>query len=478
MRREMQQVTENANNARLREQMRNNISERNKRADRLFEKWEKTPVIGEGLRNLRDLNESKARNLAFILENEEEHLSKLTETQISSSFQTTPENVVRIVRYAYPNSIRGEVFLEWGMETARDSIYYLHSNYGKTLRDATKGAHVLETAEYRYPTEVEREAMDQTADGSQKAFTHTTAIHPFRPYTVRILVNGSPVGVDDGNGNFHGNGVSGTVNYDSGVVEFTFTTAPANGTPIEVEYNYDSEVDTNYGNIGSIELQIKDYQFIVKPKPLYISWSKMTELLLNTTLNIDAEEALIRGAADEFKKALDFEAVSLGWRVAKSHTPVIFDCKGAVGEPEVDRMNAFSKAVESAGDIMLDTIMRGGVTKMVGGPKAVTQIMLHSRFDASNRQPKVGIYRVGSLDGVDIYKAPSQIIPNDQIMCVYRNELIPEDVAIAFGTLVPLYKTQTLEFKEFYKETGMAIFGDSKVLQPLYLQRIQLNNMV
>ena len=63
-------------------------------------------------------------------------------------------------------------------------------------------------------------------------------------------------------------------------------------------------------------------------------------------------------------------------------------------------------------------------------------------------------------------------------MCVYRNELIPEDVAIAFGTLVPLYKTQTLEFKEFYKETGMAIFGDSKVLQPLYLQRIQLNNMV
>jgi hypothetical protein len=51
--------------------------------------------------------------------------------------------------------------------------------------------------------------------------------------------------------------------------------------------------------MGSIELQLRDYQFRVKPWPLYVSWSKMTELLINTTLNIDAEDALIRGASDE-----------------------------------------------------------------------------------------------------------------------------------------------------------------------------------
>ena len=478
MRREMhKEVNESSNNTLIREQMARKLSERNEMADRLLEKWQKTPVIGDGIRDLRDMNESKARNLAFMLENEETHLNNLTETQISNSFQTTPENVIRIVRYAYPNSVRGELFLEWGMETARDSIYYMHSVYGKTKRDAIKDQRVLETAEYRYPTEIEREAMDQAADGSQAAFTHTTAIHPFRPYTVKILIDGVPSGVDDGAGNLHGQGVTGTVNYQTGVVEFTFDTAPASGTTVEVEYNYDSEVEANYSQIGSIELQLRDYQFRVKPKPLYISWSKMTELLLNTTLNIDAEEALIRGAADEFKKALDFEAVAMGWRVAKSHTPVEFDCKGAVGEPEVDRMNAFSKAIEKAGNLSLDVLLRGGVTKMVGGPDAIAQIMLHSRFDASNRQPRVGIYRAGSLDGIDVYKAPSMVIPSDQIMTIYRNEMIPEDVSIAFGTLVPLYKTQTLEFKEFYKETGMAIFGDSKVLQPLYIQRIQLNNM-
>lgn len=477
MRREMRQVTESANNQLMREQMARKLSERNELADRLLEKWQKTPVIGEGIEKLRGMNEAKARNLAIILENEETHLSNLTETQISNTFQTTPENVIRIVRWAYPNSVRGEVFLEWGMETARDSIYYLHSIYGKTLRGATTGQRVLETAEYRYPTEVTIDNAVETADGATHTFSTTASVAPFRPFTLKVLVNGTPTAVDDGHGNIQGDDITGTVNYQTGEITAVFGTAPASGVAVEFEYNYDSEVDTNYSNIGSIELQLKDYQFRVKPKPLFISWSKMTELLLNTTLNIDAEEALIRGAADEFKKSLDFEAMAMGWRVAKSHNPVIFDCKGAVGEPEVDRMNAFSKAVEKAGNLMYDTLMRGGVTKMVGGPSAVAQIQLHSRFDASNKQPKVGVYRTGSLDGIDIYMAPSQIIPDDQIMCVYRNELIPEDVAIAFGTLVPLYKTQTLEFKEMYKETGMAIFGDSKVLQPVYLQRIQLNNM-
>ena len=477
MRREMRQVTEARGNQLIREQMARKLSERNELADRLLEKWQKTPIIGEGIRNIRDMNESKARNLAFMLENEETHLANLTETQISNTFQTTPENVIRIVRYAYPNSVRGELFLEWGMETARDSIYYMHSVYGKTKRDAVKDQRVLETTEYRYPTEVTIDNAIETANGSTTTFTATASVFPFRPYTVKVLVNGTPSAVDDGAGNLHGEGISGTVDYNTGALSAVFDTAPASGVAIEFEYNYDSEVDTNYSEIGSIELQLRDYQFRVKPKPLYISWSKMTELLLNTTLNIDAEEALIRGAADEFKKALDFEAVAMGWRVAKAHTPVEFDCKGAVGEPEVDRMNAFSKAIKRAGNISRDILLRGGVTKMVGGPDAVAQVTLHSRFDASNRQPEVGIFRVGSLDGIDIYQAPSRIIPNDQMMTIYRNELIPEDVAIAFGTLVPLYKTQTLEFKEFYKETGMAIFGDQKVLQPLYLQRIQLNNM-
>lgn len=473
MRREMRNMDEQTA---IREKMNAELSARNEQADRLLEKWEKTAEIGDGIKDLRAKNENKARALAFVLENEEAHLSKLTETQISSAFQTTPENVLRIVRLAYPNSVRGDLFLEWGMETARDSIYYLHPVYGSTKNGGVKGSQILATAEGDYASEVTSVSLG-TGDASTTDFTGDLGTNVIRPYTVIIFTDGTPVASDNGSGVIMGSGVSGTVDYTTGAVTVKFTTAPASGAAVSASAHVDTEVEAAYPTIGSIELQLKDYQFRVTPRPLYISWSKMTELLLNTTLNIDAEEALIRGAGDEFKKALDFEAVGKGWGVAKGHTAVTFDCKGATGEAEVDRMAAFSKAIDKAGDIIYNALLRGGVTKMVGGTDAINQIMLHPRFDATGKQPKVGIYRVGSIDGVDIYKAPNQIIPTDEIMTIYKNELVPEDVSIAFGTLIPLYRTQTLEYKELYKESGLAQFGDAKVLMPEYLQRIKLLNL-
>ncbi len=473
MRKEMREKKE----AQIREQRIAELSARNENADRLYEKWAKKPGIGDGLDTLREKDEAKARAISIILENEENHLSKLTETQISNAFSTTPENVLRVVRLGYPNSVRGELFLEWAMETARDSIYYLSPVYASAKRGSTAGNVTHESDVYRYASEIESESLG-TGDSSTTNFTMTLANPPLRPYTVKLLVGNTPVATDDGSGNIVGSTIdTGSVNYNDGSIDVTFKTAPDASTSLTIEYNYDSEVADQYTDLGSIELQLRDYQFRVKPFPLYVSWSKMTELLINTTLNIDAEDALIRGAADELKKSLDFHAIRMGWQVAKGHTPVTFDIQGAVGESEIDRMSAFNKAIDGANDKMYDLLQRGGVSKLVGGPSAVSQIKLHKRFDGSNRQPRVGAYREGSLDGIDIYKVPSSIIPTDEIMAIFKNEQNAEDVSIAFGSLIPLYKTQTLEYKEFYSETGLSFFGDSKVLQPNYIQRIKLENL-
>lgn len=464
----------------MREQRNEMLSQRNDNADRLFEKWSKKSGIGDNMNKIMETDVSKARALSLVLENQENHLSRLTETQISNSFSTTPENVLRVVRLGYPNSVRSELFLEWAMETARDSIYYLSPVYTAAKRGATEGARMKESPAFRYGSEIEVEESG-IGDGSTVKFDDTLTNVPLRPFTVRVLIDDVPVATDDGAGNLTGalldpaktNGIA----YTTGVYEINFKDAPDAAAVVTIEYHYDSEVFGNYSDIGSVELQLRDYQFRVRPWPLYVSWSKMTELLINTTLNIDAEDALIRGAADEFKKSLDFHAIRMAFQSAKGHTPVTFDCQGAVGEPEIDRMTAFNKAIDQASDKMYDKLQRGGVTKLVGGPGAVTQIKLHRRFDGANRQPRVGAYREGSLDGIDVYKVPASIVPNDEILAIYKNELNPEDVSVAFGSLIPLYQTQTLEYKEFYKETGLAYFGDAKVLQPNYLQRIKLSNL-
>lgn len=471
--------------AQKREEMKERISQRNDYADRLFEKWQGTKGVGEGFDKMYEADATKARNLSIILENQENHLSRLTETQISNSFSTTPENVIRVVRLGYPNSVRSELFLEWAMETARDSIYYLSPVYSSTKRGATAAGITHESAAYRYASEMEIETIG-TGDGSTVAFTGATSggdvgNPPLRPYTVTVYVNGAPVATDNGASGLIGaslnSSATNSIDYVTGAFTVTFTTAPTAGQAVEVGYNFDSEDSDQYADLGSVELQLKDYQFRVRPFPLYVSWSKMTELLINTTLNIDAEDALVRGAADELKKSLDFHAIRMAYAASRGNSAVTFNATAAAGESEIDRAMAFSRTIDQASDVMFNSIQRGGVTHIVGGPNAISYIKLHRRFDGSTAQPRVGAHRVGSLDGLGVYKAPSSIIPTNELLFIYHNDQVPEDVSLAFGSLIPLYRTQTLEYKEFYKETGMAFFGDAKVLNSKYLVRGTITNI-
>jgi hypothetical protein len=477
-------------NENLQENKEKQISEYKQQGNILVEKWSKKPGIGEGLQESFDSNPDKVRGLGYALENQEAYLKKLTETQISTAFSTTPENVMRIVRLGYPNSVRGELFLEWAMQTARDSIYYLFPQYSTTNRGATINTRTIESAAYRYGSEVEEEANGTLGDGSTTTFTGVCSVTPVIPYSLRIYVDNVLLGNDDGKGLLTGsgqnigdnitNGVSaGTIDYTLGIYSVTFSTAPAIGTTILIEYKYNSEVAADYGQLGQIELQLRDYQFRIRPYPLGVSWSKMTELLLGTTLNIDAEEALIRGAADEVKKGLDFMALRLAYRAAKANTAVAFDASAAsAGEDSaILRAQAITNAINRAGNIMYGLLQRGGVTKIVGGPNAVSYLELHKKFTDAGKQPSVGAFKTGSLGNIDVYKAPVSIIPDNELVCIYRNDYVPEDVSIAFGSLIPLYQTPKLEFKQLYSELGLAHFGDAKVLQSKYLVRIVLNNL-
>ena len=109
MRREMRQKL---SEDQIQEVTQQKLSERRQAGDQLFEKWSKKKNLGEGLDTLYKKNEKKAHNLSFVLENQEKHLKSLTETQISNAFSTAPLNVMKIIRLAYPNSIRGDIFTE------------------------------------------------------------------------------------------------------------------------------------------------------------------------------------------------------------------------------------------------------------------------------------------------------------------------------------------------------------------------------
>jgi len=91
------------------------LNEKSARSDRLREKWARVPEIGSGIKAMSD---TKGRNLAVMLEKQARYMAKMTEATYSSAFAATPENMIRLVRLAYPNSIRDKLFTEFNKAVA------------------------------------------------------------------------------------------------------------------------------------------------------------------------------------------------------------------------------------------------------------------------------------------------------------------------------------------------------------------------
>ncbi|ADO44950.1 hypothetical protein Hydth_0550 [Hydrogenobacter thermophilus TK-6] len=109
-----------------------------------------------------------------------------------------------------------------------------------------------------------------TGDGTTTSFTGTLAT-PVTPSSVSVSYTvGSTTytAVDDGKGNITGDYIStGTVNYQTGSISLTFSTAPANGTQINVKYS-NSEVI----NVFADDIAFKDERiYVAYGSDIYIS---------------------------------------------------------------------------------------------------------------------------------------------------------------------------------------------------------------
>jgi hypothetical protein len=260
-----------------------------------------------------------------------------------------------------------------------------------------------------------------------------------------------------------------------------FASALTTADTFTVEWSHNSEVSTLYGEQGEANVRLVGYDFRVKPYPIGFSWSKMTELLMLDALKSDAEEVLISAGADELKKSLDFQAIKMGYGASRWTTAVEFNTDWAAAGSDSDYAHTQSvvKALRNASQKTYASLMRGGnATSYVAGAGACTYLTGHKGYVADDAMPGVGAYKMGTLNGIPIYQAPSDVVPNNEIMCVYKNNREEaNDSALVIGSYIPLYKTQTLEFKNFYKENALAFFGDMRINEGKYITRVTLTNL-
>jgi hypothetical protein len=102
-----------------------------------------------------------------------------------------------------------------------------------------------------------------------------------------------------------------------------------------------------------------EYTFKPSPTSIGVSWSQLTEITLDTSFNISAEETLVTYASQEIRSALDYRAIRLAYAVAKTnakHNPMyIYEFDAHWGnnqslEGYIANAQTFVNAVDAIGD--------------------------------------------------------------------------------------------------------------------------------
>lgn len=496
------------------------LQERKYRMQLNYEKWKRIPEIGQ---ELSKLGESQALSTSLALEQQTRYMKTLTETQISDGFfGAAPDHLLRLIMFSYPNSIRPELFTEFQMETAKDSIKYIRAYYnnegsgitggGNTPRAVSRsfrGAEwfntpMVEAPEDRIPSEMAQLEPETTvelqvdfvlpADNSEWKHGYLDG------WSSLHAANGDPLAIQRRNGSWtiidveRIDSITGTLAGDgvivAGTVGTLWATTHAAIAPAFLVGRYDSELDLAGEHMGDVKLRMTSYQFQPRPLTMGVSWTHLSEIILGSSFNASTEELMYQAVGEEIRKSLDLRAVRLARQEALTPdaSSLVWDARpfsvqqgdnnNVYNDTYIQHAQLVSHAFDRIGDQMYNDIMRGGVSRIVGGPAAISYLGLHEGFSSAGSQPKIGAYKAGTLNGIPVFKVPSSVIPDDEIVTIWKNDYNEADVAMAFGVLVPFFSTGTLQRKTLVREGAVAYYGDEQVLQPKYFGRLKLNNLL
>lgn len=453
-------------------------------ADKLVEKWSRTRE-GVNLDVSWNINATKARTGAYFLEKQNKLLNKLSETQISSAFQTTPEYVKKIVRIGGANSNRSVIFTDWFLQTTDDAVYFVDRVRERAIRGAVADENIYTQKRQNYASSEHKETAG-TGDAVTTTFAFTAAILPIKMYHVAVLVDGEKIANDNGAGGFVSsilNTTTSTVNYTTGVHSLVFNVAPTSGAVIEVVYNFDTEVSATFdAQLGRTKIKVSKQRFDVQLHPLGYSFSDLAEITLSTAGVItNMTEEMVKIIGEEHAMRMDYQAFNKAKQLALGNPIATFDTDFAAAQEDNDYNHA-QRIISTIADmegLVYDDVKRGELNVGIAGRKALTYLKKHAKWETDKTQPHVaGSYLAGYLDNIAIYRTPSDVatVADNEVMLTFKNVDVETDTALIFGTMEPI--TASLRYPNFQTDGTIAALEDHMVVTPKFVRLLRLENLV
>lgn len=458
------------------------LKNRNAKMDRLVEKWSKN-TVGFGLQDLAEKKIHRARVTAQMLENQNNHMKKLSEAIISQNFSTRPENVLKVVRIGSANSNRGDFATEFPLTTVDDAIFFIDMIYESTKRGATADAKIYEANPSARFYAGEMYEQTGTQSGTSHSFTCDNV--PIVKGKINVMVDRKLVGYDDGANGFVALDSSildadnsSVTSYTTGTIVITTLTSQSIGD-VQLLVQFDSENSDLFTQYGKVSLSISKKRFNARPQPLGYTYSSMTELMMGTEGLGDVEDMLLQAVGDEHAKSKDYKAIAILRSIALLNDSYTFDTAFAAAGEVSDKSHAQTllPKIGSISGLIYDSIKRGKINKAIAGSQALEYMKKHDLWKTDDSQVRTGVYFAGKLDDIDTFCCPAEanLVANDEILFTYKNPLEGMDVGVAFGVLTEL--TASLAYPQFYIDGNIASVEDYLPITTSLVRKLKLENL-
>lgn len=421
----------------------------------------------------------------------EDAINATANTLLSPGVASLTPAVVDIVNVFYPQMVANYIADIQALDRQSGQIFTIKTRYSETAADVKAGDIVFEKAtdgtyssegviSYTAATPTSGKLTLNPSDIASADAAHTVVV---RAGSFIVRVAGKEVARDygqdtdlEGKGVLYsviGNGISGTVDAQTGVATLTVDSNKyADTVKFSAEASYDTEIDEDL--IHKIQFDIPNQPILAKEHPLMSSYSVAAGLVMNAHLAIDTDELISNQLAGTIRWERDLALVKTVYDAAKQDASLTFDCSAnGTNLTLAQRYSSYTTTISSARGLIQEIAGRGTVDFIiVSASQGLVVVEQIEGFKAAPEAKKpIGPYLAGTLrDGtINVIAVPyTKTLQADQVVFGFKGFQLG-DSSVILAEWVPLYMTPTFQAPNLRNHKGCLSFYDLFVNKPEYL---------
>jgi hypothetical protein len=323
-----------------------------------------------------------------------------------------------------------------------------------------------------YYSEVRTQTVATTSGTTNYSFTLPG---PLRKRYLSVRVGTTAKAIDDGEGNILGNGVYGTVNYDTGAVTLTLDPSLVSSpTPPSITVTFHQNLVESPANLPGFRWELRSKLVQTQFFTIYSQFSSVTEHLIKQRFGRLFAEDIVYDAVTQINAAVLSRAVRLLDQAASTWTPITWPQNPPAGVSAAEHRLTFLDTLETA---ITEIGKRSGAAArsfIVTGVKG--RVVLATLGLRSQPKNATGPYLIGYWDGTPVYYAPPSILADDVVIVGYRGESWFE-APVVYAPFLPVMTVRaSASPNPMLQNLVTAHAAGLETVAPEFVQKIQITS--